>query len=200
MSETRPRLTIMTIFSFLCVLVFAVSSSVQADSGEMIDLKGTGSAGSFSYGEDSTVKKSQLLDTELIIANPKVARENLIHMVRRAIQVIFLEVIVIKNPRVANQNHILTENRVTGKVTMAPRVVTENLTVIRNPREVNQSHILTENRVTGKVTMAPRVVTENLTVIRNPRVVNQNHIHTENRVTGKVTHGATEWSRKILRS
>ena len=52
MSETRPTLTIMTIFSFLCILVFTVSSSVQADSGEMIDLKGTGSAGSFSYGED----------------------------------------------------------------------------------------------------------------------------------------------------
>jgi Spy/CpxP family protein refolding chaperone len=52
MSETRPRLTIMTIFSFLCIFVFLVSSSVQADSGEMIDLKGTGSAGSFSYGED----------------------------------------------------------------------------------------------------------------------------------------------------
>jgi len=52
MSETRPTLTIMTIFFFLCILVFTVSSSVQADSGEMIDLKGTGSAGSFSYGED----------------------------------------------------------------------------------------------------------------------------------------------------
>ena len=59
MSETRPRLTIMTIFSFLCVLVFAVSSSVQADSGEMIDLKGTGSAGSFSYGEGQS-KKGQV--------------------------------------------------------------------------------------------------------------------------------------------
>ena len=52
MSETRPRLTIMAIFSFLCVLVFAASSSVQANSGEMIDLKGTGSSGSFNYGED----------------------------------------------------------------------------------------------------------------------------------------------------
>ena len=52
MSETRPRLTIMAIFSFLCVLVFAESSSVQANSGEMIDLKGTGSSGSFNYGED----------------------------------------------------------------------------------------------------------------------------------------------------
>ena len=60
MSETRPRLTIMTIFSFLCVLVFAVSSSVQADSGEMIDLKGTGSAGSFSYGEDQSKKRSAI--------------------------------------------------------------------------------------------------------------------------------------------
>ena len=52
MSATRPRLTIMAIFSFLCVLVFAASSSVQANSGEMIDLKGTGSSGSFNYGED----------------------------------------------------------------------------------------------------------------------------------------------------
>ena len=52
MSATRPRLTIMATFSFLCVLVFAASSSVQANSGEMIDLKGTGSSGSFNYGED----------------------------------------------------------------------------------------------------------------------------------------------------
>ena len=52
MSVTRPRLTIMATFSFLCVLVFAASSSVQANSGEMIDLKGTGSSGSFNYGED----------------------------------------------------------------------------------------------------------------------------------------------------
>ena len=52
MSATRPRLTIMAIFFFLCVLVFAASSSVQANSGEMIDLKGTGSSGSFNYGED----------------------------------------------------------------------------------------------------------------------------------------------------
>ena len=52
MSATRPRLTIRAIFSFLCVLVFAASSSVQANSGEMIDLKGTGSSGSFNYGED----------------------------------------------------------------------------------------------------------------------------------------------------
>ena len=60
MSETRPRLTIMTTFFFLCILVFAVSSSVQADSGEMIDLKGTGSAGSFSYGGDSAKKESTI--------------------------------------------------------------------------------------------------------------------------------------------
>jgi Spy/CpxP family protein refolding chaperone len=52
MSATRPRLTIMAIFFFLCVLVFTASSSVQANSGEMIDLKGTGSSGSFNYGED----------------------------------------------------------------------------------------------------------------------------------------------------
>ena len=62
MSETRPRLTIMTIFSFLCIFVFLVSSSVQADSGEMIDLKGTGSAGSFSYGGDSIKKESAPLN------------------------------------------------------------------------------------------------------------------------------------------
>jgi Spy/CpxP family protein refolding chaperone len=60
MSETRPKLTIMTIFSFLCILVFTVSSSVQADAGETIDLKGTGSAGSFSYGEDPIKKGSAI--------------------------------------------------------------------------------------------------------------------------------------------
>jgi Spy/CpxP family protein refolding chaperone len=37
-----------------------VLSSVQADSGETIDLKGTGSAGSFSYGEDPTKKRSAI--------------------------------------------------------------------------------------------------------------------------------------------
>jgi Spy/CpxP family protein refolding chaperone len=52
MSATSQRLTIMKTFSFICILVFAVSSIVQADSGEMIDLKGTGSSGSFNYGED----------------------------------------------------------------------------------------------------------------------------------------------------
>jgi Spy/CpxP family protein refolding chaperone len=60
MSETRPRLTIMMIFSFFCILFFAVSSSVQADSGKMIDLKETGSAGSFSYGEDQRKKESAI--------------------------------------------------------------------------------------------------------------------------------------------
>jgi len=54
MLATRPKLTIMTIFSFLYILFFAVSSSVQADPGEMIDLKGTGSSGSFNYGEDQS--------------------------------------------------------------------------------------------------------------------------------------------------
>ena len=60
MSETRTRLNIVTIFSFLCVLFLTVLSSVQADSGETIDLKGTGSAGSFSYGEDPTKKRSAI--------------------------------------------------------------------------------------------------------------------------------------------
>jgi Spy/CpxP family protein refolding chaperone len=60
MSVTRPRLTIMMIFSFFCILIFVVSSSVQADSGEMINLKGTGSTGSFNYGEDQSKTGSAL--------------------------------------------------------------------------------------------------------------------------------------------
>ena len=60
MSVTRPRLPIMMIFPFLCILVFAVLSSVQADSGKMIGLKGTGSTGSFSYGEDQVKRKSAI--------------------------------------------------------------------------------------------------------------------------------------------
>jgi Spy/CpxP family protein refolding chaperone len=60
MSATRSRLTIMMIFSFIFILVFAVSSSVQADSGKMIDLKETGSAGSFSYGEDQKKRGSAI--------------------------------------------------------------------------------------------------------------------------------------------
>jgi Spy/CpxP family protein refolding chaperone len=60
MLKTRPRLNIVTIFCFLCILVLTVSSRVQADSGEMVDLKGTGSAGSFSYGEDPVKKRSAI--------------------------------------------------------------------------------------------------------------------------------------------
>ena len=60
MLATRPRLTIMMIFSFLCILFFAVSSSVQADSGEMINLKETGSTGSFNYGEDKRKTRSAI--------------------------------------------------------------------------------------------------------------------------------------------
>ena len=51
MSALRSRLTIMTALSFLCVLVFALPVSAQPGSGGMVDLKGTGSTGSFSYDD-----------------------------------------------------------------------------------------------------------------------------------------------------
>jgi gentisate 1,2-dioxygenase len=120
--------------------------------------------------ERTQQKKDQLLDMELITINPKVVVANLINMVRRAIQGIFLEVTAIRNKKAVNQNHIHMEN----------------LMVIRNPRAVNQNHIHMENPVTGRVLMPTRVAMENLMVIRNPRAVNQNHIHMENPVTGKV--------------
>ncbi|SVD59156.1 uncharacterized protein METZ01_LOCUS412010, partial [marine metagenome] len=51
MSALTSRLTIMTTLSFLCVLVFALPVSAQSASGGMVDLKGTGSTGSFSYDD-----------------------------------------------------------------------------------------------------------------------------------------------------
>ena len=51
MSALRSRLAIMTTLSFLCALVFTIPVSAQSGSGGMIDLKGTGSTGSFSYDE-----------------------------------------------------------------------------------------------------------------------------------------------------
>ena len=51
MPALKSRLAIMTALSFLCVLVFVVPVSAQSGSGGMIDLKGTGSAGSFSYDD-----------------------------------------------------------------------------------------------------------------------------------------------------
>ena len=52
MSALRSRLAIMTTLSFLCALVFTIPVSAQSGSGGMVDLKGTDSAGSFSYEED----------------------------------------------------------------------------------------------------------------------------------------------------
>ena len=52
MPALKSRLAIITILSFLCVLVFTVPVSAQSKSGGMVDLKGTDSAGSFSYEED----------------------------------------------------------------------------------------------------------------------------------------------------
>ena len=51
MSAFRSRLTIMTALSFLCVLVFTLPVSAQSASGGMVDLKATGSTGSFSYDD-----------------------------------------------------------------------------------------------------------------------------------------------------
>ena len=51
MSAFRPRLTIMTALSFLCALIFTIPVSAQSGSGGVVDLKGTGSTGSFSYDD-----------------------------------------------------------------------------------------------------------------------------------------------------
>ena len=51
MLALKLRLAIMTTLSFLCALVFTIPVSAQSGSGGVIDLKGTGSTGSFSYDE-----------------------------------------------------------------------------------------------------------------------------------------------------
>jgi len=51
MSALRSRLMITTALSFLCVSAFTVSVSAQSGSGGMVDLKGTGSSGSYSYDD-----------------------------------------------------------------------------------------------------------------------------------------------------
>ena len=51
MLALRSRLTTTTAISFLCMLVFTIPVSAQSGSGGMIDLRGTGSAGSFSYDD-----------------------------------------------------------------------------------------------------------------------------------------------------
>ena len=51
MLALKSRLAIMTTLSFLCALVFTIPVSAQSGSGGVIDLKGTGSTGSFSYDE-----------------------------------------------------------------------------------------------------------------------------------------------------
>ena len=61
----------------------------------------------------------------------KAVRVNLTHMVRRAIQDIFLVVIATRNPKAVNQNLIHTENRVMGRVPMPTRVAMENLMVTK---------------------------------------------------------------------
>ena len=52
MPALKSRLAVITTLSFLCVLVFTVPVSAQSKSGGTVDLKGTDSAGSFSYEED----------------------------------------------------------------------------------------------------------------------------------------------------
>ena len=113
--------------------------------------------------------KKEPLDTELIIKNPKAVRVNLTHMVRRDTLAIFLVVIDTRNPKAVNKNHIHTENRVMGKVTMPTRVAM--VTATRNPKAVNQNHIHTENRVMGRVPMPTGVAMENLMVTKK--------VHTE---------------------
>ncbi len=52
MSTLKSKLAIMTALSFLCALIFTIPVSAQSGSGGVVDLKGTGSTGSFSYEED----------------------------------------------------------------------------------------------------------------------------------------------------
>ncbi|HAK38337.1 MAG TPA: hypothetical protein DCM60_08845 [Nitrospina sp.] len=58
MSAIKLRLAKMTTLSFLCALVFVIPVAAQSGSGGAVDLKGTDSAGSFSYGGDHVRKGS----------------------------------------------------------------------------------------------------------------------------------------------
>ena len=51
MLRLMSRLANLTIFSFLCALIFTIPVSAQSGSGGVVDLKGTGSTGSFSYDD-----------------------------------------------------------------------------------------------------------------------------------------------------
>ena len=51
MLTLKSKLAIMTVLSFLCALIFTIPVSAQSGSGGVVDLKGTGSTGSFSYDD-----------------------------------------------------------------------------------------------------------------------------------------------------
>ena len=51
MLTLKSKLAIMTALSFLCALIFTIPVSAQSGSGGVVDLKGTGSTGSFSYDD-----------------------------------------------------------------------------------------------------------------------------------------------------
>jgi len=51
MLTLKSKLAIMTTLSFLCALIFSIPVSAQSGSGGVVDLKGTGSTGSFSYDD-----------------------------------------------------------------------------------------------------------------------------------------------------
>ena len=51
MLTLKSELAIMTALSFLCALIFTIPVSAQSGSGGVVDLKGTGSTGSFSYDD-----------------------------------------------------------------------------------------------------------------------------------------------------
>ena len=51
MLTLKSKLAIMTTLSFLCALIFSIPVSAHAESRGVVDLKGTGSTGSFSYDD-----------------------------------------------------------------------------------------------------------------------------------------------------
>ena len=51
MLTLKSKLAIMTTLSFLCALIFTIPVSAHAESRGVVDLKGTGSTGSFSYDD-----------------------------------------------------------------------------------------------------------------------------------------------------
>ncbi|MBT6601920.1 MAG: Spy/CpxP family protein refolding chaperone [Nitrospina sp.] len=55
-----PRLANLTIFSFLCTLIYASLAIADPDAKGMESLKGTGSTGSFNYAEDQRKKGSAI--------------------------------------------------------------------------------------------------------------------------------------------